>query len=58
MLPIWNRVDLGAIEMKEYSAFLKASALLASPSDCLESLVGEPYPSEEMQSAYSAAPAD
>ena len=28
MLPLWVRVDLGAMAMKEYSAFPKASALL------------------------------
>ena len=43
--------------IKEYSAFPKAS-----PSDCLVSypghLLGESYPFAEMQSVYSAAPAD
>ena len=28
MLPLWTRVDLGAMAMKEYSAFPKAPALL------------------------------
>ena len=46
MLPLWARVDLGAMAMKEYSAFLKAPALL------------EPYPSAEMQSVHSTALTD
>ena len=39
-----------------------SSIIEASPSDCLVSylvhLLGECYPSAEMQSVYSAAPAD
>ena len=28
VLPLWTRVDLGVMTMKEYSAFTKAPALL------------------------------
>ena len=56
-LPLWVRVDLGAMAMKGYSAFPEASA-----SDCLMSYPGhsleESYPTAEMQLVYSTAPAD
>ena len=45
-------MDLGAMGIKGYSVFLKAS-----PSDCLVSLsghsLGESYPSAEMQLVHS-----
>ena len=53
MLPLRDRVDLGAMAMKGYSAFPKAPALLeTSPSDCLVSYPGHSlgegsYPSAE-----------
>ena len=53
MLRLRTRVDLGAMAIKGYSAF---------PKDCLVSysghLLGEYYPSAEMLSVNSAAPAD
>ena len=57
MLPLRARVDLGAMAMKEFSAFPKV------PSDCLvsytrHSLVAKFYPSAEMHSVYSTAPAN
>ena len=59
VLPLWARLELGAIAMKGYAAFLIAKA---SRLDCLVSYPGhslrECYPSAEMQSVYSAAPAD
>ena len=63
MLPLQARVDLGVMAMKGYYAFPKATALLKpQPSNCLVSypghLLGESYPSAEMQSVYSAVPAD
>ena len=42
MLPLWARVDLGAIAMKGYSAFPKAPAG-TSPSDCLVSYPGHSF---------------
>ena len=63
MLRLQARVDLGVMAIKEYSTFPKVPALLKfSPSDCLvsypEHSLGDSYPSAEMQSVYSAAPAD
>ena len=55
MLPLQVRMNLGVIAMKEYYALPKAP-------DCLVSYPGhflrESYPSAEMQSVYSTAPAD
>ena len=57
MLPLWAKVDLGAMAMKGYSAFPIAPALLEpSPSEFLvsypwHSLVGS-YTSAEEQSVY------
>ena len=61
MLPRRARVDLGAMAMKGYSLFPRITG--TSPSDCLVSypghaLVGGSYPSAEVQSVYSTAPAD
>ena len=52
------RVDLEAMAMEGYSAFPQSSSITgASPSDCLVSypghLLGESYPSVDMQSVYS-----
>ena len=53
MLALWDRVDLGAMAMKEYSAF---------PKGCFVSyqgnLLGESYRFAENQSAYSSSPTD
>ena len=38
MLPLWARVDIGAIAMNGYSAFSKGT--LHSPSDCFVSYAG------------------
>ena len=59
VLPLRVRVDWGVMIMKEFSPFPKTGA---SPSDSLilypgHSLV-ESYPSVEMQSVLSTAPAD
>ena len=58
-------MDLGPMATKRYSAYPKAQALLKLRlSDCLVSYIrtligeGESYPSAEMQSVYSIAPAD
>ena len=57
LLPLRDRVNLGARAMKEYSAFPETS----SP-DCLMSYprhpLGVSYPSTEMQSEYSTVPVD
>ena len=57
MLPLQTRVDMGAMATKGYSTFPKAS-----PSDCFVSYLGlslgELYLSVELQSVYSAVPAD
>ena len=55
MLPLCARVDLGAMPMKRFTAFPKAPALLEPHH---QSLWGWSYPSAEMQSVYSTAPAD
>ena len=59
VLALRARVDLGAIALKRYSAFPNAPALR---SDCLVSYpghqLGGSYPSAEMQSVFSAAPAE
>ena len=61
MLPLWARVDLGAVAMKGYSTFPKAPALL-EPRHHLVSYPGHSwggiYSSPEQQSVYSTAPAD
>ena len=57
VLPLRAKVDLGAMEMKGDSTFPKVS-----PSDFLVPYLGhslrKSYPSAEMQSVYSANPAD
>ena len=57
MLPLRDRVDLGAMAIKRYSAFPAASL-----SDCLVSYpghsLGESYSSADMQSVYSTTPTD
>ena len=72
MLQLQARVDLGAMAMKGYSAFPKAPTLLEPHHqmkfcDISRTLVrgggggggGErSYPSADMQSVYSTAPAD
>ena len=70
VLPFQARVHLGAMAMKGYSTFPKevlcipqsSSITGASPSGCLVSYsghsLGEFYPSAEMQSLYSVAPAN
>ena len=64
MLPLRARVDLGAMAMKEYSAFPKAPALLEPHHQIVSCHIqdtlygGGSYPSAEVQSVYSTAPAD
>ena len=62
MLPLRARVDLGAIAIKGYSTFPKYPASGTSPSDCFVSYPGQSlggsYPSAEVLSVYSTAPAD
>ena len=64
MLPLWARVDPGAMAMKGVLRIPQTSCIAGtSPSDCLVSyaghlLVGGSYPSAEKQSVYSTAPAD
>ena len=63
MLPLQARVDLGAMEIKGYSAFPKAQALPECHHQiCLMSypghLLGESYFSAEVQSVYFTAPAN
>ena len=64
MLPLRARLDLGAMTMKEYSAFPKASALCWNLTIRLFSVIyrtlvgGGCYPSAEIQSVYSTAPVD
>ena len=57
---LWVRVGLGVMAMKESSAFPKTPALLEP--DCLVSypghLLGESYPSVEIQFVYSTATVD
>ena len=61
VLPLRARVDLVAMAMKEYSAFIKASALLEPQHHCLmpyqDTHCGEgSFSSAEMQPVYSTAP--
>ena len=62
MLPLWARVNLGAIAIKRYSAFPKAPDLLEPHYQIVLCHIldtfGESYPFAEMQSVYSAASAD
>ena len=61
MLPLWARVDLGAMAVKGYSAFLKASAILEPHYLCHiqdTRCGGWSYPFAEVLSVYSTAPAD
>ena len=63
MLPLWARVDLGAMTIKGYSTFPKAPDITGtSPSDCLVPNLGHSlgvsYPSAEVQSVYSTATAN
>ena len=63
VLPLQARVDLGAMAMKGLSAFPQSSGITGTlPSRCLVLYpgysLGESYPSAEMQSVYSATPAD
>ena len=63
MLSLRAQVDLGVMAMKRYSAFPKAPALL-EPHQLIVyisypgHMLGESYPSAEIQSVYSAAQAD
>ena len=63
MLPLRTRVDLGVMAMKGYSASPKLqhhwniAIILFSVISRTLVVVGS-YPSEEMQSGYSTAPAD
>ena len=61
MLPLQAKVDLGVMAIKGYSIFPKVPALLTIRlfSVISSTLVGgESYHCAEMQSVYSAAPAD
>ena len=63
VLPLRARVDIGAMAMKEYSAYSSNSIFTeASQSDYLVSYlgysIGESYSFAEMQSVYSTAPID
>ena len=62
MLPLQARVDLGAMVMKGYSAFLKAPASLELHHQIvlyhIQDTRGGSYPSVEKQPVYSTAPAD
>ena len=63
MLPLWGRVDLGAMTMKSYTAFPKNPSITeALQSDCLISYpghsLGESNSSAEMKSAYFTVLAD
>ena len=64
VLPLWARLDLGVMAMKEYSAFPKAQALLEPHHQIVQYHIedarwqGGSYPSAEMQTVYSAAPAN
>ena len=63
MLPFRARVDLGAMAMKGYSAFPKAPASLEPYHQIVychiqDTRWGWSYPSAEVQSVYSTAPAD
>ena len=54
VLPLQARVDLEAMAIKGYSAFPKTPALLEPHHQ----IVRESYPSADVQSVYSTAPAD
>ena len=62
LLPLRTRLDLGMMAINEYPVFPKALVLLKPHHQIFgvipSTLVGESYPSLEMQSVYSAAPAD
>ena len=62
MQPLRAGADLGAMAIKGYSTFPKSSGITGASPDCLVSyaghLLGKSYPSAEMQSVYSIAPAD
>ena len=62
VLPFQERMGLGVMAMKGCSAFPKAPTSGTSLSDCLVSYPGHSlrrsYPSAEVQSVYSTAPAD
>ena len=59
--PLWSRVNLGAMALKEYSAFSKAPALLESHYHIvlghIRTLAGEVLP-HCRDAVYSTAPAD
>ena len=56
VLPLRARVNLGLIAMNGYSAFSKAPALLKPHHQNVS--LGKYYPSAEMESVYSATPAN
>ena len=58
MLPLRARVDLRAMAMKGYSAFPKAPALLEPHHQIVSRTLVGGYPSAEVPSVYSTAPAD
>ena len=64
MLPFQARVDLGAMAMKGYSAFLKVPELLETHIRLLSVIYrtlmggGESYPCAEVLSMYFTAPVD
>ena len=63
VLPLQARVDLGAMAMKRCSIFPKAPALLEPHHQTVKCHIkntcwGGGYPSAEVQSLYSTAPAD
>ena len=64
MLPRRARMDLGVMAMKGYSAFPKAPNITGTSPIRLFSVLsrtligGVSYPSAEVQSVYSTAPAD
>ena len=63
MLPHLARVDLGAMAIKGYSAFPKAPASLEFHHQTVQCHIQDTrwersYPSAEVQSVYSTAPAD
>ena len=61
MLPLRVRMDLGAVAIKGYPVFPKAPALRKPHHQLFDVITGhsfeESYPSTQMQSMYSAAPA-
>ena len=63
MLPLRAKVDLEAMTMTGYSAFPKTPALLEPHHEIVSCDIQDTswrgsYPSAEMQSVYSRAPAD